>query len=251
MKRLVCLVVAAILMMTLFPIALADTYVVNTQDEPLNIRTEPQGGYDGILRPGTLVDVISIKDGWASFMHNGKVEYLYAEYLRPANGASVAKSSRVSSPSASISQQEISHYEEGSWMMEAWIPAPGRLIVRKTASETGKCIARLPIGTTLYVVDEDETWAKIVFKNGRAFVKKEFLVSHEECAPEYSTYQVRLSDETHLNVRTGPSTACEVCDFINHGKYVSVSLIHDGWAKITYNTGKTGYVQVKFLVAMY
>lgn len=249
MKRLVCLVVAAILMMTLFPIALADTYVVNTQDEPLNIRTEPQGGYDGILRPGTLVDVISIKDGWASFMHNGKVEYLYAEYLRPVNGSSSVKRSVVSSVKPSTPKQELSHYEEGATLTEVWMSSPGRLIIRESASEKAKCLNRVSNGTVLYVVDEDDIWAKVVYKDGYAFVKKNFLVRSEECAPVFITYQVKLADETVLNVRTGPGNGCSVCDFIKHGQNVDVSLIHDGWAKITYNNGKIGYVQVKFLVS--
>lgn len=250
MKRLMSLVAATLLMLTFFSVASADTYIVNTKDEPLNIRTAPQGGYDGILRQGAKVEVISIRDGWASFIHNGKIEYLYAEYLRPAGRTTSPRSTTASSTSTFTNPPVVSHYEEGSWMSEVWLSSPGRLIIRKSASEKGKCIGRVSNGTILYVVDEDDVWAKVIYKNTYAFVKKEFLVSHEECAPDYSTYQVRLADKTQLNVRTGPGTSYSICDFIAHDKYVNVSLIHDGWAKITYESGKTGYVQVKFLTAL-
>lgn len=246
MKRFLVLTVSMLLLMTFFGSSSAETYIVNTVDEPLNIRTEPQGGYDGILRQGTKVEVLSIHNGWAKIIHNGKEAYLYAEYLTPASGSQKLYDSgsvKVSAPPS------VSSYTEGAMKEQVWLSSPGKLIIRKVASPTGKCIGRVPNGTILYVIDEDDVWAKVTYKNDYGYVKKEFLVEYEQCAPESSLYRVDVPDDTNLNVRTGPGGSYQIFDFINEGKKVNVLLIHDNWAEIEYSNGKIGYVQVKFLTS--
>lgn len=59
----------------------------------LNVRSGPgtSHGRLGALTYGTVIDVISIADGWASIVYNDKEAYVYDAYIEPVEGTASAQ----------------------------------------------------------------------------------------------------------------------------------------------------------------
>ena len=96
MKRLLLTLISVLMLIAVFA---ATPYKVTASK--LNVRNQPNtsGAIMGSLSSSAVVDVVSIKNGWAEIRYNGQKAYISAQYLTPTSGNVTSSTSKNTSSS--------------------------------------------------------------------------------------------------------------------------------------------------------
>ncbi len=237
---------------------------VNVQaGSSLNVRStaSTSGVIKGKLTAGTVVTVISEKNGWSQIKTNNLEGYVSSEYLTsvttPENGTD-----------DQTDPEEDKQPEETPTTVEKKVnvQAGSSLNVRSTASTSGVIKGKLTAGTVVTVLSEKNGWSQIKTNNLEGYVSSEYLTrittpengtddqtdqeedKQSEEAPTAVEKIVNVQAGSSLNMRATPSTSGTILSKLAAGTVVTVQSEENGWSKIIVNNLE-GYVSTEYLTA--
>jgi mannosyl-glycoprotein endo-beta-N-acetylglucosaminidase len=240
------------------------TKKVNVQTgSNLNVRSKAStsGTIKGKLTAGTVVTVISEKNGWSQIKTNNLEGYVSSEYLTsvttPENGTD-----------DQTDTEEDKQPEETPTTVEKKVnvQAGSSLNVRSTATTSGVIKGKLTAGTVVTVLSEKNGWSQIKTNNLEGYVSSEYLTSittpengtddqtdqeedkQSEEAPTAVEKIVNVQAGSSLNMRATPSTSGTILSKLAAGTVVTVQSEENGWSKIIVNNLE-GYVSTEYLTA--
>lgn len=196
----------------------------------LRVRTAPNTSSSviGHLQKGASVTVISDNsNGWSTIYYNGGTGYVSTQYIKD--------------PNAPIPDGKT---------VESTMYVIDNVNVRAGASMEYPSLGHLTRGDTVSVLGSDPSgnWKEIHYFGGVGYVANNHLSSispTDTTTTNYPIYQIKGA--THVNIRSGPSTAYAAYAYMVSGQRVEVISIANGWAKVPYNGGY-GYIAMQYLV---
>ncbi len=194
----------------------------------LNMRSGAGTSYRVIttLKKGSVVEVISESNGWSKIKYDGRIGYVYDEYLEDIK------------PSYSNTTTKVVNTD--------------LLNVRSGPSTSYKILGKINKGIKVQVISEENGWSKILYNNKEAYVSSRYLDSSNSSNNGSNDNSVGTVKETKvvntdsLNVRSGPSTSYSKLGTLAKGTKVGVISESNGWSKILYNN-KEAYVSSQYL----
>ncbi|WP_284561299.1 SH3 domain-containing protein [Bacillus sp. T2.9-1] len=224
-------------------------------------KASTSGTIKGKLTAGTVVTVLSEKNGWSQIKTNNLEGYVSSEYL-----------TRITTPENGTDDQtdpeEDKQPEETPTTVEKKVnvQAGSSLNVRSTASTSGVIKGKLTAGTVVTVLSEKNGWSQIKTNNLEGYVSSEYLTSittpengtddqtdqeedkQSEEAPTAVEKIVNVQAGSSLNMRATPSTSGTILSKLAAGTVVTVQSEENGWSKIIVNNLE-GYVSTEYLTA--
>ncbi len=252
MKRLVAILLVSCLMLATFGIALADTYVVNTEKDPLNVRDVNDSSiiYGG-LRKGTKINVTRTDKFWAYITYNGHAAKVYKAYLKPASASTSHHSS--SKPKAETPAKPVERtpadITEASMIYVVKPNVEGTINIYAIKSTSSEPIGTARAGDAFFVRNVGKTWTRIVYEGAYAFVRTKYITRFALNLPdEGATYRVSVGDGYTVNVRENASKEAKIVARIPNGAYLKVTNSEGDWSHVLYSTAGEGFVMTKFIV---
>ena len=145
----------------------------------LNVRSGPGTEYarKGSLVNGTKVHIISTSLGWSKIIYNGNYAYVSASYLSNSPSENQGNTgSNNSSNGNNLSNGSIENNNTQVTVKNTGTVTADRLNVRQQPSTSSTILGVLEKNTTVKIVDETESWYKIMYKNDYAFVSKNYII---------------------------------------------------------------------------
>ncbi|MEK4868660.1 SH3 domain-containing protein [Niallia sp. FSL W8-1348] len=235
---------------------------VNVQSgSNLNVRStaSTSGTIKGKLTAGTVVTVLSEKNGWSQIKTNNLEGYVSSEYLTSV--------STPTTPEKETGQKDEEKQPEKTPTVEKKVnvQSGSNLNVRSTASTSGTIKGKLAAGTIVTVLSEKNGWSQIKTNNIEGYVSSEYLTSISTSAPDTPEKEtdkndgeqpeetptlvekiVNVQPGSSLNLRSTPSTSGTILSKLSAGTVVIVQSEENGWSKIKVNNLE-GYVSTEFL----
>lgn len=148
-------------------------FEVKTEEGNLNVRAagDTSAAVVAKLAKGTLVEVLSVENGWAKVEVNGKSGYCAAAYLAQADNAY-----EVTTNSANLN-------------------------IRSAASTSAEVLGQAAKGQVLKVVSTDGDWAEVEFNGKKAYASLQYLTqvtSADVNLAEAAAQSSKLIDSTDL-----------------------------------------------------
>ncbi|MEK4440936.1 SH3 domain-containing protein [Niallia sp. FSL K6-0077] len=219
----------------------------------LNVRStaSTSGSIKGKLSAGTVVTVLSEKNGWSKIKTSKAEGYVSSEYL-----------TSISTPDKGTDKNEAKQPEKTPTgkEMKVNVQAGSNLNVRSTASTSGSIKGKLSAGTVVTVLSEKNGWSKIKTSKVEGYVSSEYLTSistpnkgtdkNEAKQPEKTPTGiekiVNVQAGSSLNLRSTPSTSGKILSKLPAGTVVIVQAEGNGWSKVKVNNLE-GYVSTEYL----
>ena len=176
--RIIALAAAIVMLLVSLPLtALATTYarVVVSSNDVLHLRSTPNGLIIGKYRNGTKVTVLSTSNKRWTWVRtpDGKVGYMYRDYLSSfTTTSSGSSSSSSSSSSGSSSSSSSSGIGTGVRFVKSGI---GPVNFRKNASVNSKLLDQLQGGTAVTVLTPGDTWCRVRYNGTLGWIKTRYL----------------------------------------------------------------------------
>ena len=145
----------------------------------LNVRSGPGTEYarKGSLVNGTKVHIISTSLGWSKIIYNGNYAYVSASYLSNSPSENQGNTgSNSSSNGNNLSNGSTENNNTQVTIKNTGTVTADRLNVRQQPSTSSTILGVLEKNTTVKIVDETESWYKIMYKNDYAFVSKNYII---------------------------------------------------------------------------
>ena len=145
----------------------------------LNVRSGPGTEYarKGSLVNGTKVHIISTSLGWSKIIYNGNYAYVSASYLSNSPSENQGNTgSNNSSNGNNLSNGSTENNNTQVTVKNTGTVTADRLNVRQQPSTSSTILGVLEKNTTVKIVDETESWYKIMYKNDYAFVSKNYII---------------------------------------------------------------------------
>ncbi len=206
-------------------------YVVITDGGNLILRAEPSGSGKQLTTVPNYTDVYvtEITNGYGKTTYNGQTGWLSMQYL---------------------SKTVIIHpsYEDGLYLIS--VGAGSNLVMRDTASSSGKQVTLVPDGKYVTVTETKDGYGKITYSGYTGWISMAYVVSADtHIAPGEpstpGTYYV-ATEEGNLILRDTNGTEGKILDLIPRGSTVVISEVNNGWGRTTFN-GKSGWVSMNYL----
>ncbi|MED5100392.1 SH3 domain-containing protein [Niallia circulans] len=219
----------------------------------LNVRStaSTSGSIKGKLSAGTVVTVLSEKNGWSQIKTSKVAGYVSSEYL-----------TSISTPDKETDKNEAKQPEETpiGKQMKVNVQAGSNLNVRSTASTSGSIKGKLSAGTVVTVLSEKNGWSQIKTSKVAGYVSSEYLTSISTSDKETDKNEAKQPEETptvtekivnvqagsSLNLRSTPSTSGKILSKLQAGTVVIVQAEGNGWSKVKVNNLE-GYVSSEYL----
>ncbi|MBZ9534842.1 SH3 domain-containing protein, partial [Cytobacillus oceanisediminis] len=184
---------------------------VNVQSgSNLNVRStaSTSGTIKGKLAAGTIVTVLSEKNGWSQIKTNNIEGYVSSEYLTSIS------TSAPDTPEKETDKNDEEQPEETPTLVEKIVNVqPGSsLNLRSTPSTSGTILSKLSAGTVVIVQSEENGWSKIKVNNLEGYVSTEFLstkgngTSNATINKNYVNYSLTLDEMTNIQLSVNPQT---------------------------------------------
>ena len=256
MKRLVVLFLVSCLTLNTCGIALAGTYIVNTETDPLNVRDANDSSIVyGVLRKGTKINVSHTDKYWAFITYNGHQAKVYKAYLKPASSSTATQQSsrKPKTPKAETPAKPIERtpatIDEASMIYVIKPNVEGQVNIYPTKSTANKPIGTAQAGDAFFVRNVDKTWTRIIYEGAYAYVRTKYIARFALNLPEEgATYRVSVGNGYTVNVRENASTEAKVITRIPNGAYLKVTNSEGDWSQVFYSPTGSGFVMTKFIV---
>ncbi|MEK4906644.1 SH3 domain-containing protein [Niallia sp. FSL M8-0099] len=219
----------------------------------LNVRStaSTSGSIKGKLSAGTVVTVLSEKNGWSQIKTSKVAGYVSSEYL-----------TSISTPDKGTDKNEAKQPEKAPTgkQMKVNVQAGSNLNVRSTASTSGSIKGKLSAGAVVTVLSEKNGWSQIKTSKVAGYVSSEYLTSISTPDKETDKNEAKQPEETptvtekivnvqagsSLNLRSTPSTSGKILSKLQAGTVVIVQAEGNGWSKVKVNNLE-GYVSSEYL----
>ncbi|MFC4780420.1 SH3 domain-containing protein [Eubacterium multiforme] len=212
----------------------------------------------GYLRNGQTFDILAKEGSWYKIKVDGKVGYVYGEYVKVTSKGNENTSSKDNSKKDNKSNEKKSSesIKEGKV-----VNITTSLTVRKDSSTSSKSIGYLKNGEKLQIVSKSGSWYKIKYKGSYGYVYGEYVkVTNEssskpenkpsskpENKPSESIKEGKVVNiTTSLTVRKDSSTSSKSLGYLKNGEKLEIVSKSGSWYKIKYK-GSYGYVYGEYV----
>ncbi|WNS74419.1 SH3 domain-containing protein [Bacillus sp. DTU_2020_1000418_1_SI_GHA_SEK_038] len=202
----------------------------------LNVRSSPSlnSSIIGKLSSGDNVKILSQTSEWTEISFSGTKAWVSSQYIQ-------LDKATATSPAPEKQQNEaVSSGKTGKVTATS-------LIVRDTASLSGKAIGSVKQNQSYQIIEEANNWAKIEYKKGLfGWVASWYLDKSEPALPTKNEQKVKDSSLSIIhdgsNIRKNPNTQSEVVHRANQGDIFDIVSIHNDWYEIRLPNGESGYI---------
>ncbi len=238
------------------PSAPGVTAWVNTSSGSLNLREAPGTGAK-ILRSIPQYQQLTVyeqENGWYRASCLGSDGYVMARYLS-FNEPKQTSAASVSTPAPTQAQERFT---------ASVTTDKGSLNLRREPKSSAKVLCAIPQYDQVVVLEEGETWCKVVYEGIQGYAMTQFLSIAQ--APEQPAATPVLSfvyvepmralsmpalarvntPLSTLNLREGCSTESRILLEIPKNEYATVTAVGDTWCAVTYQ-GISGYCMMQYL----
>ena len=216
----------------------------------------------GYLRNGQTFDILAKEGSWYKIKVDGKVGYVYGEYVKVTSKGNENTSSKDNSKKDNKSNEKKSSesIKEGKV-----VNITTSLTVRKDSSTSSKSIGYLKNGEKLQIVSKSGSWYKIKYKGSYGYVYGEYVkVTNESSSkpenkpsskpenkpsskPSESIKEGKVVNiTTSLTVRKDSSTNSKSLGYLKNGEKLEIVSKSGSWYKIKYK-GSYGYVYGEYV----
>ncbi|MEI3427991.1 MAG: SH3 domain-containing protein [Christensenellales bacterium] len=241
-KKLLALLLAAALLLSLCPLALAEFYAEVYNTESLNIRSGPGSSYSwlGAVPLGERVRVVGESGGWYQVvtLDNKLTGYMSKNFLRVVGGASSAGSAAVGSASyAVVYNTETLNLRSGPGSEYTWLGQANR-------------------NDWVGIEGESGNWYQVRLYSGAyqgrtGYMSKNFLKTVSGASSSTATVK-NPAGTRFLNLREAPSYTANVLGIFYNGATCQViNRQADGWWYVSVNLNGSplyGYFRSEYLV---
>lgn len=192
----------------------------------------------GTLRKNEDVDIYSESNGWSKINYNGKVAYVYSEYLSDNSQGN----NNDSENSSEIKETKFVNYEF--------------LNVRSGAGTSYSKLGKLYKNDKVKVYSESNGWSKIDYSGKIAYVSSRYLDEDKSNDSQENNKNdteipskakiIKFVNYDFLNVRNGAGTNYTKVGILSKNEKVQVYSQNDGWSQINYR-GNKAYVSSMYL----
>lgn len=217
MKKILGFLIFALFFLIFPTLTEAASHLV--QVDGLRLRAGPGTTYEIIssLYAGQEVDVQAKEENWAQITVSGLEGWVCADYLTCLKTVAV--------------DAEF-------------------LRLRSGPSLEAEIIDQAPYGTALSVLDEEEGWIKVLYRDQVGWMKSDYLVDPSQIdhtlSRESEPTSVKVVTVAALNVRSGPGTDYDRLGLISGGSLITVLQEEGGWSQIEYGENM-GWVYSEYL----
>ena len=250
MKKILIMVITLAMLLTTTSISNAETFIVTTKKDPLNIRlAEDHSQILGEIAKGKTLEALYTDSYWAYFYYQGKLAVAYTLYLTSTSNSGPETPSTPTGSSTSSYKPQYVSTDMASKLFVVTDTIRDHLTVRRSKSASSRALGKLYPGDLVYVVNTGSQWTRIVYDNQYAFVLSKYI---EEFGPnlpdEGELYKVSVKNGTTLNVREEGNKNSTILRAIPNDAYVKVIEQGEKWSKVYYSNQDIGYVMNKFIV---
>lgn len=236
-------------------------YKVITYD--INLRTTPSwsASIDSTIKVNSIVDVISIDNGWASIYKDGKTLYVPSNYLEKVNATDTIIPPNIEdSPTEEI--PPVSDEKPTEKTIIATVNTDD-LNIRAGAGMSYSILSKVNKGDTVIVKNENPTngWYNIELSNGiTGWCYGPYLEnfregslstppSNESTDSNIEQGQIATVNTNDLNVRAGAGMTYQVLGKVNKGDIVLIksTTTVDGWYNVKLSSGIEGWCYKTYL----
>ena len=210
--------------------------VINSK---INLRTSPSwsADTDGTASIGETLEVIEIKDGWASIYKDKKTLYAPANYLELINNNTPIEKPTL--PEENKPSFTVTDFNLDGVIYN--VEPNDTLNIRETPEYNGKLLTTLKNNDRVKVTGiTSNGWYRVDINGNVGYANKNYI---KEFVPATTKYKVINSK---INLRTSPSWSADTDGTASIGETLEVIEIKDGWASI-YKDKKTLYAPVNYL----
>ncbi|MCR5636471.1 MAG: SH3 domain-containing protein [Clostridiales bacterium] len=211
----------------------AGTYRVATNEGNLILRSTSStaGEILALIPKGTILNVTEVQNGFGKTTYNGKTGWVSMSFLESINELS--------------SDVPVSDNESvvGSYRVTT---NGGNLILRDSASASGKEIALVPNGTVVTIYEIKNGYGRTIYDGKTGWLAMSYLMADNgQTGGDIGRYQVTTS-EGNLILRADATSASGIVALVPKGTIVTITEIKNGYGKTTYN-GQTGWLSMSYL----
>lgn len=216
----------------------------------LNIRKEPNTSSSssivGSIPNGTVVQVLSITNGWYKVKHNNIEGYISSSYTEETTEKPEKPEPKPEPPAPTPIFKVIVQTGSSSTL---------NIRQQPNASTSSKIIGTLKNGTVVDVFATTNGWYKIKHNNQDGYISSSFTVKDDGSTPPTTptpppvgTTGKLMGKVTapSLNVRSGPNTTSSIVSTVKRGQQIEVTALSGNWATVKVGS-KTGYVSKIYL----
>ncbi|HSQ89449.1 SH3 domain-containing protein [Romboutsia sp.] len=202
----------------------------------VNFRKGPSTSYEsmGKLNKGYQVEYIGKSGRWVNVKYNGKVGYVYGDYVSTSSNDNTENSN---SDNAIKSTKVVNG---------------NSVNFRKGPSTSYSSMGKLNKGTEVGFISESNGWSKISYNGSIGYMSSQYVSNKSENPDQPSDNtdntikSTKVVNGNSVNFRKGPSTSYSSMGKLNKGTEVEFISQSNGWSKISYN-GNIGYMSSQYL----
>ena len=210
----------------------------------LRVRTEPNTSSNilGYLIEGNEVSIIGTAGDWYKIDFNGKVGYVYGEYIQVTTNVGESNSSNSNSQSI-FGKGKVVNTSVG-------------LNIRQSTSTSSSILGTLRDGQVVDLLALEGEWYKIKYNNIEGYVYKSYIqqisdnVSNDSNGDSLVNKQGQvISMSSNLRVRAEANTTSAVLGYLISGDRITILGVVGDWYKINFNN-RTGYVHSDYITIL-
>lgn len=197
----------------------------------VNLRSKPslESKIVAVLKDNEKLYVSSYDSGWVKVKtEDGYSGWVHENYIKKGS-----------------SSNQISSRGTNATLKVRYINT-GEVNLRETPSLTGYVITSLPKGEKVFAESYDSSgWISIYLEDGTyGWIHEKFISTDP---PSSETLKVRYIIGSSVNIRSTPSLNGKIIATGTSGDKCYVSSYKDGWVKIKFSDGTSGWVHEKFV----
>ena len=218
--------------------------VVNVESS-LRIRSGASTSHSviGYLYEGNTFDIIEKSGDWYKIKHNGRIGYVYGEYVKPAGESSSTNNNVDNDLGGKVGQV---------------INVTSSLRIRSGAGTNHSVVGYLSNGEKFDITGRSGDWYKIKTNRHSGYVHKDYVRilgqgSNSSSSSSDSDNEVQekgkgkvVNITSNLRIRNAPSTNSSVIGYLLEGQTFDILGKSGSWYKIKHN-GSTGYVHEDYV----
>ena len=218
--------------------------VVNVESS-LRIRSGASTSHSviGYLYEGNTFDIIEKSGDWYKIKHNGRIGYVYGEYVKPAGESSSTNNNVDNDLGGKVGQV---------------INVTSSLRIRSGAGTNHSVVGYLSNGEKFDITGRSGDWYKIKTNRHSGYVHKDYVRilgqgsnSSSSSSDDNNEVQEKgkgkvVNITSNLRIRNAPSTNSSVVGYLLEGQTFDILGKSGDWYKIKHN-GSTGYVHEDYV----
>ena len=222
--------------------SLAGTTWVTGSADGVNVRNPQTHEQVGLVRPGTLVDVLYEDDYWLHINYGGQEAIVYKEYFTPADGSYTTKAQSSQTTPRNPLEETMPYIGVVTKTTKVWVDPD------KGPEKAGN----LEAGTGILIRQVDKYWIRIQFEGHLRYIPRDTAqVTGINLPGDGKVYKLQIPEKFEnsvIPIREEANKESKILAKKDPGDFIRIVDSLDGWSLVVYDVhGNMGYVSNWYL----